>query len=172
MPIALLSLVCRVSPRVCHARMSRETTTPTTPMICATLDIMSHTFLCLFNSTFAFFGMALSAGGGGGWPGDPRGMTFRAGSDTPGDLGSNTSDHDQGSIGVSITSPKVSADAPGPDGTASRLADGTARLLPAAVHRPVVPHLLRPGRRVPRPDGPADGVRDADRRRAVGGVAA
>ena len=44
-------------------------------------------------------------------------------------------------------------------------------LLPAVVHRPVVPHLLRAGRRVPRPDREADGVRHADRFRAVPGMA-
>src|SRR5258708_4221664 len=50
-------------------------------------------------------------------------------------LGSDNSNHDQGSIGVSIASPKVSADAPGSGVTASRLTDGAAGLLPAAVHR-------------------------------------
>src|SRR5262249_32459670 len=85
-------------------------------------------------------------------------------------LRSAASDHDQGSIGVSLSSPKVSADAPGPDRTASRLADGAARGVPAAVHRAVVPHVLRPGRGVPGADGPADGVRHADRRGPVPGV--
>ncbi len=35
--------------------------------------------------------------------------------------------------------------------------------VPAVVHRAVIPHVLRAGRRVPGPDGQADGVRHADR---------
>ena len=58
---------------------------------------------------------------------------------------------------------RVPADAPGYDATCSRLAGGAAGRFQPAVHRPVVPHVLRPGLRVPRPDGQAHRVRHADR---------
>ncbi len=52
-----------------------------------------------------------------------------------------------------------------PDATlpVPRLAPGAACLLRPVVHRHVDPHVLRPGLRVHRADGEADGMRDAGR---------
>src|SRR5512135_429418 len=66
----------------------------------------------------------------------------------------------------------IAGDDPGCDATASWLAGGPAGRVRAAVHRPVIPYLLRPGLRVPGPDRQKDGVRDAGRRGPVAGLAA
>src|SRR6266536_3685497 len=75
----------------------------------------------------------------------------------------------KGASELFTTSPVESrADAPGLDPTA--VCDGTAGFLPAVVHRPVIPHVLRVGWGVPRADRAAHRVRHADRRRAVAAV--
>jgi phosphoenolpyruvate---glycerone phosphotransferase subunit DhaK len=67
---------------------------------------------------------------------------------------------------------RVPADAPGCHATGSGLADDAACFVRLAVYRPLLPHVLRPGLRVPRPGGAADGMRDAGRRGAVAVLAA
>lgn len=69
---------------------------------------------------------------------------------------------------MSVISPKVSADAPGVDPTV--IAAAVADLVRAAVHGPVVPHVLRAGHGVLSAAGRADGVRHAHSCRAVTGV--
>src|SRR5579883_2214900 len=67
---------------------------------------------------------------------------------------------------------RVPSDAPGRNTTGSGVADDAAVFLRAAVHGAVVPHVLRPGLRVPRPAREEDGLRDADRGGPVAAVAA
>src|SRR5271166_2795571 len=67
---------------------------------------------------------------------------------------------------------RVPADAPGCRAAGPGVADDAARLVRAAVHRPVVPHVHDAGLRFPRAVREADGVRDADRGGPVAAVAA
>src|SRR5262249_35734797 len=105
--------------------------------------------------------------------GDVRGLC-----DTPGELGV-AGDVTGGSVtkGASAVLMKplmkrVPADAPGRHATGSCLPDEAPYAVRLVVHRAVIPHLLRPGLRVPRPGGQAHGVRDAGRGGPVAAVAA